>query len=140
MTDIWINTGAAAAYGAVSLLVMLVSYLIVDVLTPGKLHKLIWEQKSKGASALVAVNLLSSAWIVRQAILSSNEGLAAGLLSTAVYSIVGIVLMAIAFLAVDALTPGKLGDVVTGDHFHPALLVTLAAHGAIALVMAAAIS
>lgn len=46
MQDLLSNIVAVIAYGVVALLVMVLSYVIVDLLTPGKLKELIWVQRA----------------------------------------------------------------------------------------------
>lgn len=134
------ETGAAAAYGVVGLVLMALGYLVVDVLTPGKLHALIWTDRNRGSVVVLSSSVLAMALVVRQAILASEEGLAAGLVSTALYGLVGLALMAVSFLVLDAVTPGKLGELVTAPELHPAVWVTAAVHVSVGLVVAAAIS
>lgn len=134
------ETGAAAAYGVVGLVLMALGYLVVDVLTPGKLHDLIWTDRNRGSVVVLSSSVLAMALVVRQAILASEEGLVAGLVSTALYGLVGLALMAVSFLILDAVTPGKLGELVTAPELHPAVWVTAAVHVSVGLVVAAAIS
>lgn len=78
--------------------------------------------------------------MIFSAIMSSGaDTLWLGLLGTVIYSVIGIVLMTLSFLVIDALTPpGKLGQVIAAERFHPAVVVNMAAHLGIAIVMAAA--
>lgn len=135
------NAIACVAYAAVSIVVLVVGYAVVDLLTPGKLHELIWRHEHRGAAFLAAGNALAVGIIVRQAILSSDDAsLVTGLVSTIVYALIGILFQAIAFLVVDALTPGKLGEQLVAKEISPALWVTVASNLAVAIVTAAAIS
>ncbi|ASU82397.1 DUF350 domain-containing protein [Nocardiopsis gilva YIM 90087] len=138
--EILYNAGAALAYGVVGMLVMVVGYLIVDLLTPGKLHKLIWEDGNRNATLMVSANTLGVAIVVLTAILSSEDGLAAGLITTAVYGGIGLILMSAAFLLIDLLTPAKIGDILQQPDLHPATWVNASAHIGVALVVAGAIS
>ncbi|MFC3998983.1 DUF350 domain-containing protein [Nocardiopsis sediminis] len=132
--------GSCLAYGVVGTLLMAVGYAIVDVLTPGKLHELIWTNRNQNATLIVAANTLGTAVVVVSAIMASETGLVNGLISTAGYGLIGLILMAVSFLLLDALTPGKLGSIVAEAELHPAAWVNGAAHIAVALVVAAAIS
>ncbi len=98
-------------------------------------------QRAPGAAALLGTDLLASAIVIFSAIMSSGaDTLWLGLLGTVIYSVIGIVLMTLSFLVIDALTPpGKLGQVIAAERFHPAVVVNMAAHLGIAIVMAAAI-
>jgi uncharacterized membrane protein YjfL (UPF0719 family) len=135
-----IDIGSCLAFGIVGTLLMALGYAVVDLLTPGRLHDLIWTERNRNASLIVSANTLGIAVVVFSAIMASEDGLLLGLLSTAGYGLVGLVLMALAFLILDALTPGRLGSVVAETELHPAAWVNASAHVAVALVVAAAIS
>ncbi|MDT0302344.1 DUF350 domain-containing protein [Streptomonospora wellingtoniae] len=134
------EAGASLAYGVLGVVLMVLGYLIVDVLTPGRLHELVWNQRNRNASLLLSTNLLGVAIVVATAIYVSTGGLAIGLASATVYGLIGLLLMGLSFLLIDVLTPGKLGEVLTDDETHPAVWVNAGAHIAIALMVAAAIS
>ncbi|GLU47866.1 DUF350 domain-containing protein [Nocardiopsis ansamitocini] len=131
---------ACLSYGLVGTALMAIGYLIVDVLTPGKLHELIWTDRNRNATLIVVANTLGVSIVVASAILASGPGLLFGLTSTAAYGAVGLLLMALSFLLIDALTPGKLGSIVAESELHPAAWVNASAHIAVAIVVAAAIS
>ncbi|WP_017558864.1 DUF350 domain-containing protein [Nocardiopsis baichengensis] len=131
---------AVLAYGALGLVLMLAGYLLVDLLTPGRLHVLIWEQRNPNATLVLAANTLGVAMVVAMAIYASGGTVADGLLRTAVYGVVGLVLMTLSFVAIDLLTPGRLGDVVNHTELRPAAWINAIAHVSVALVVAAAIS
>jgi len=78
--------------------------------------------------------------IVVTAILTSDDAIIRGLLSTVVYGLLGIVLMGAAFLLLDALTPGRLGDTLTERALHPAAWVTAVVHLAVAGIIAASVT
>ncbi|MBB4929543.1 uncharacterized membrane protein YjfL (UPF0719 family) [Lipingzhangella halophila] len=138
--DILLNSGAALAYGIAGMLVMVLGYLLVDLITPGRLHRLIWEEQNRNASLIVSANTLGVAIVVVTAIFASEEGLAMGLVTTVAYGVVGVLMMTASFLLIDLLTPAKLGIVLSGTQLHPAAWVNASAHIAVALVIAAAIS
>ncbi|MDA8369549.1 MAG: DUF350 domain-containing protein [Nocardiopsaceae bacterium] len=134
------EAASGLAYGGVGIVLMILGFLIVDVLTPGRLHNLIWEQRNRNAALLAASNLLGVAIVVTVAIWVSEAGLVQGLLSTAVYGAVGLMLMGLSFLLIDLFIPVKLGKLLTQDEPHPAAWISAAAHIGIALMVAAAIS
>ena len=113
---------------------------MIDLLTPGKLNDLIFEQRNRNAGLVVASGLLAMAAIAAVAILTAENDFGLGLLSAVLYGAVGLIVMAGAFWIIDLLTPGKLGDIVTDPAFHPAALVTASAHLAVGAIVAAAIS
>ncbi|GAB3294525.1 DUF350 domain-containing protein [Epidermidibacterium keratini] len=130
---------AALAYCGVGIAMMALGFVVVDLLTPGKLREQIWVERNRDAAILLASNILGVSIIVVAAIFASADALGAGLLTTVVYSIIGLVAMAVSFLLLDAMTPGKLGELMTSHEPHPAVWVSAAMHVGIGLVIAAAL-
>lgn len=140
MIDILQEAGIGLAYGVVGIALMGLGFVLVDLLTPGKLSKLIWTDRNVGAAAVLGAQLLGVGLIVSTAILSSEGGFGTGLASTLIYGLIGIVLMGLAFLVIDLVTPGKLGETVVEAQTHPAAWVVAAGYLSIAGIVAAAIS
>ncbi len=142
MNEILFNALGALAYGGVGIVILVLGYLLTDLLTPGKLHVLIWENRNRNAVLLVSANTLGSAIVVTSAILSSESeiGLGAGLISTAVYGLIGLGVMALSFVLIDILVPAKIAQMISNDEPHPATWVSASAHVAIAVVIAAALT
>ncbi len=130
---------AALAYCGVGIVMMALGFVVVDLLTPGKLRDQIWVERNRDAAILLASNVLGVSIIVVAAIFASEDSLGAGLLSTVIYSVIGLVAMAVSFLLLDAMTPGKLGELMTSHEPHPAVWVSAAMHIGIGLVIAAAL-
>ncbi|WP_329094574.1 DUF350 domain-containing protein [Actinomadura citrea] len=143
--DILHEIGATFAYGAVGIALMALGYLVVEVTTPGRLGRQIWTEGNRGAALLLAAKLLGIAAIVTTAIVTSDSDLTDGLVDTAVFGGIGIVLMIVAFFLLDVLTPGKLGATLvdgggTGAAIHPAGWVVAAADLGVAAIVAGAVS
>ncbi|MEU1605519.1 DUF350 domain-containing protein [Micromonospora matsumotoense] len=128
------------AYGVVGVVLMAVGYVLVDVATPGKLHEQIWIERNRNAALLLASNLAGVGTIVVAAIAASEDDFLLGLVGAAAYGIVGLVIMALAFVLLDALTPGKLGELLVDPQPHPAVWVSAVVHLATGAIIAAAIS
>jgi hypothetical protein len=62
-----------------------------------------------------------------------------GIVSTLAYGLLGLVLMGLSFVVIDAVTPGKLGALLMEESQHPAVYVSGAAHLAVAAIVAVAI-
>lgn len=139
VTEVFGEVGIAATYGLVGLLLMAVGFVLVDVLTPGNLREQIWVQRNRNASLLLASNLIGVGIIVATAIAASESDWGIGLLSTAVYGLLGLVLMALSFVVIDAVTPGKLGAILMADEPHPAVYVSGASHLSVSVIVAVAI-
>ncbi len=130
----------ALAYSAVGIALMVLGFFIVDWLTPGKLGELIWTQRNRNAALLLASNTLGVGLIVVGAIWASEGKLLEGVVSTLVFGVIGLAAMAVAFIVLDVLTPGRLGDIVASDELQPAVWVNSAMHLALGGVIAMALS
>ncbi|WP_370467128.1 DUF350 domain-containing protein [Actinocatenispora comari] len=131
---------SALAYGGVGIALLALGYLLVDLVTPGNLRRQIWEQRNRNAALVLVSGLAAVAIIVTTAILTSEDGLLLGLLSTALYGVLGILVMAVAFVLLDLATPGRLGALLVDEAPHPAVWVTAAVNLAVGAITAAAIS
>lgn len=131
---------AGGLYGLVGIALLAVGYVVIDLLTPGKLGELLCRDRNRNAGTIVAAGMLAIGLIVSVAIVSADGDLGEGLAEAGGYGAVGIGLMALAFGVVDLLTPGKLGDIVTGSDHEPMAVVTAAALLAVGGIVAAAIS
>ncbi|PPK95261.1 uncharacterized membrane protein YjfL (UPF0719 family) [Kineococcus xinjiangensis] len=138
--DLFEGTVASVAYLAVGLVLMAIGYVVIDLLTPGKLGDLIWTHRNANAALVLCSGLLSVATVIVTAIMTSENDLADGLLSTAVYGGLGLLMLAVTFFVVDMATPGKLGDTLISDRLHPAAWVTAVAHLSGGAIVAASIS
>lgn len=140
LNDIGVELLAGLAYGVVGLGLLLLGYVVIDLLTPGQLGEIVYVRRSANAAAVVASGLVAIGTIVTTAILTSEDDVVRGLLSAAGYGLLGIVLLAVSFAVIDRLTPGDLGAMLTDEGWHPAAMITAAAHVALGAVVAAAIS
>lgn len=140
MTTLITDLLATLAYGVVGVLLMGIGYVLVDVATPGRLRELIWTDRNHNAALLLASNLAGVGIIVVAAIMASHDDFVLGLISCAAYGIVGLLVMAAAFLLLDLATPGRLGEILVDPQPHPAVWVSAVVHLATGAVIAAAIS
>ncbi|OJF11643.1 DUF350 domain-containing protein [Couchioplanes caeruleus] len=134
------GAGRSIVFGAVGIGLMALGFVLVDLLTPGKLRDLIWVEKNPNAATLLAANQLGIALIVFTAIFTSYENFGEGLASTAIFGVLGIAVMALAFLVLDWMTPGKLGEVICTQERHPGAMVSAASHFGAALIVCACIA
>ncbi|MFG3497539.1 DUF350 domain-containing protein [Streptomyces sp. NPDC047928] len=140
MIDIVNGLGRAAAYGGLGLVLLILGIVLVDVLTPGNLRRLIWEQRNRNGAILLSSALLGIGGIVFTSIWSTYDDFAKGLASTAAFGVLGLVMMAVAFLVVDVITPGRLGAHLVEPEPHPAVWVTASCNIAVAAIVSAAIA
>ena len=97
-------------------------------------------ERNRNAALLLASNLAGVGIIVVAAINASHDDFVLGLVSTAAYGVVGLVVIAAAFLLLDLATPGRLGEILVDPEPHPAVWVSAVVHLATGGVIAAAIS
>ncbi|BBH66769.1 hypothetical protein ACTI_34540 [Actinoplanes sp. OR16] len=140
LEDLLEGAGRSIVFGLVGIGLMAIGYLLIDVLTPGKLKDLIFVERNPNASLLLAANQLGISAIVFTAIFTSYDSFGEGLASTVLFGLVGIGIMGLAFLVLDWMTPGKLGEVICTPERHGGALVSAASHFGAALIVCACIS
>ena len=132
---------AGLLYGGVGIALMVAGFGVLDLLIPGSLGDLITKHRRRDAGVVAASGMLAVGAIVTSAIIASDDDLGEGLADTAGFGILGILLLAVAFIAVDRLTPGRLGEILADEHDDPgAAYVTAAALLGVGAIIAAAIS
>ena len=131
---------AGLAYGALGLGLLMLGYFVLDFLTPGRLARLIYNERNLNASIVLSSSLAAVATVTTTAVVTSEDQFVDGILSTAIYGTIGIFLLAVSFAVVDRLTPGDLGAICTDAERHPAVYVTATAQLAVGAIVAAAIS
>ena len=140
LEDLLEGAGRSIVFGLVGIGLMAVGYVLIDLLTPGRLRDLIWVEKNPNASTLLAANQLGIALIVFTAIFTSYDSFGQGLASTLIFGIIGIAIMGFGFIVLDWLTPGKLGEVICTPDRHGGALVSAASHFGAALIICACIA
>jgi uncharacterized membrane protein YjfL (UPF0719 family) len=138
MSEFLSEAGATAVWIAVALALMAVGFAVVDVLTPGRLREQVSEHVN--AAVMVAAKLLAVAVIVATAVATAPDSLSEGVAQAAAYGVAGLAVSAVAFLALDAVLPARVRDLVTVSRFDPSVIVVAGAELGIALVIAAAVS
>lgn len=140
MEDIVNGLGRSAAYGALGVGLLTLGIFLVDALTPGKLGRQIWQERNRNAALLLSSALLGIGGIVFTSIWTTYTDFGKGLVSTAAFGVLGLVMMAVAFWVVDLVTPGKLGETLVQEEPHPAVWVTASCNVAVAAIISASIA
>jgi len=135
------NIGYALAYSGVGIALLVLGFVVLDLLTPGRLASHIWTERSVNAAIVLSSGFLSLGLVIFTAIWTNSEsGFGSALGWTVAFGVLGVVLQAVAFVVLDLLTPGKLGEMVTLREFHPAALVTASSQLAVAGIVVASIA
>lgn len=115
-------------------------FLALDLLTPGDLRTQVYTDRNPNAAILLGANHLALAIIVVTAILTSADSLAQGLVDSAVYGLLGVVLQALALRLLDVFVPGHLRNLVNEPRMNGASWAVGVSLLAIGAVNAAALS
>ncbi len=140
LEDLLNGAGRSVVFGLIGIGLMAVGFVLVDLLTPGKLRDLIWRERNPNAALLLAANQLGIAGIVFTAIFTSYDSFGEGVASTVIFGLIGIAIMGFAFMVLDWMTPGKLGEVICTPDRHPGATVSAASHFCAALIVCACIA
>ncbi|MGY2084114.1 DUF350 domain-containing protein [Blastococcus sp. SYSU DS0539] len=120
--------------------VLALGFLALDLLTPGNLRTQVYTDHNPNAAILLAANHLALGIIVVTAIMTSADSLGQGLVDTAVYGLVGVVLQAVALRLLDAVIPENLRDLVNEPRMRGSAWAVATSLVAIGAVNAAALS
>ncbi|MCP2301123.1 MULTISPECIES: DUF350 domain-containing protein [Actinokineospora] len=137
--DLGKGIGAIALYAIIGLVLMLIGFYAIDWTTPGKLSDLVRTGKPN-AVIVTASGMLSMALIIVVAIYFSASDLTAGLITSVVYGLIGIVVQVLAVRTLEWVTKLDVGSTIQDDKFAPASVVVAAVHIALGLIVAVAIS
>jgi uncharacterized membrane protein YjfL (UPF0719 family) len=127
-------------YFLVGMAVLIVGFVMVDVLTPGKLRQLVFVDRRPNAVVLTCAMYTALATVIISAIVNSYSQLGQGLAGVAIYGLLGVVLQGIALLTLHLVIPGEFHEHVDEPELHPAAFATALMLLAVGGVTAAAVS
>lgn len=127
-------------YFVVGIVVLVVGFVMVDALTPGKLRRQVFVERRPNAVVVTSAMDLSLTLVIVSAIRASSDQLAQGLVDTLVFGLVGVALQGIALAVLEGLIPGRYRDVIDSEQFHPASVATAVVLLAVGGINAAALS
>ncbi len=131
---------ATISYFLVGMAVLIVGFIVVDVLTPGKLRQLVFIDRRPNAVMLACANYIALAAVIISAITNSYSQLGQGLVGVAVFGLIGVVLQGIALLTLHIVIPGDFHEHIDEPELHPAAFATAVMLLAVGGVTAAALS
>ena len=131
---------ATLLYFAIGAVVLALGFLVLDLLTPGNLRRQVYTDRKPNAAILLGANHLALAVIVVTAIMTSSDELGQGLVDSAVYGALGVVLQGVALRLLDAFVPGHLRALVDEPRMSGAAWAVGISLVAIGVVNAAALS
>lgn len=131
---------ATLLYFVVGFGVLTLGFIALDLLTPGNLRQQVYIDRNPNAAILLGANHLALAIIVVTAIATSADSLGQGLVDSAVYGLLGVVLQAVALRLLDVFVPGHLRNLVNEPRMSGAAWAVGMSLLAIGAVNAAALS
>jgi hypothetical protein len=132
------GVGAIALYAVVGLVLMLVGFYALDVATPGPLRKEL-DQGKPNAVIVAAAGMISMALIVVLAIYASSGKLLEGLISAAVFGLVGIVAEVVMMRVATLVLGIDMRALFAAAEFNYEALMVATAQFALGIVVAVAI-
>ena len=131
---------ATLSYFLVGTAVLILGFIMVDVLTPGKLRQLVFIDRRPNAVMLACANYIALAAVIISAITNSYSQLGQGLVGVAVFGLIGVVLQGIALLSLHFIIPGDFHEHIDEPELHPAAFAVAVMLLAVGGVTAAALS
>jgi hypothetical protein len=132
------GVGAMWLYAAVGLVLMVIGFYAIDLATPGPLRQMV-KQGKPNAVIISAAGIISMAFIVVVAIYGSGGKLAEGLISTAVFGLIGIAAQVVMMRVATMVLGVDMSANLHADEFRHPILMVAAAQFAFGLVVAVAI-
>ncbi len=131
---------ATLSYFLVGTAVLIIGFIVVDVLTPGKLRQMVFIDRRPNAVMLACANYIALAAVIISAITNSYSKLGQGLVGVAVFGLIGVVLQGIALLSLHFIIPGDFHEHIDEPELHPAAFAVAVMLLAVGGVTAAALS
>jgi len=136
--DLSHNLGAILAYALVGTALIALGFVVLDLTTPGKLNHLV-RAGMPNAVVIAAGGTLSISLIVVTSIFSSSGHLAEGLITTASYGLLGILVQVFAVRLLEAVLRIDVGRLLHDDGFDAASVAVASAHVALGLIVAVSV-
>lgn len=100
------------AYFVLAAVILIVGFVILDLITPGKLHELVFVHHLPNAAVITIAQQVSIGIIVVTAVLNSSDILTEGLVETAVFGVLGLVIQVLVMVLLEVFIPGRFRDLV----------------------------
>ncbi|AKT52332.1 DUF350 domain-containing protein [Arsenicicoccus sp. oral taxon 190] len=131
----------AAIYCLVGIALLTMGFVVIDLLTPGRLGQRIYAERSMSAAVVVAAEFLGLGAIAFTTIWTNGAGgFGAALGWTVAFGVLGIALQALSFVVLDAITPGSLRAMAVERELHPGAVTAAAAMVAVSAIVCASIA
>lgn len=122
------NLAAGASFSLVGIALLVLGFVALDLVTPGKLRQLVWIEHNRNAVILTTSMVIGLSIVLVCSVIDTELlVLWRALLHTFAYVVLAIAVMMWSFVLIDWLTPGKLGTLLLEENDeHPAGWITAA--------------
>lgn len=135
------NLADGASYSLIGIALLIVGFVALDLVTPGRLRQLVWVEHDRNATILTVSMVIGLALVLVCSVIdTAHLELWRGLVYSIAYAVLTIAVMMWSFVLIDWLTPGKLGSLLLEDSDeNPAIWVTATVFVGIGAIIAAAL-
>ncbi|GAA0964620.1 DUF350 domain-containing protein [Acrocarpospora macrocephala] len=130
---------AITAYAILGVLLLVAGFYVIDLATPGRLSKIIREERNPNATALTASAMAAISLIVAASIFSSGGALREGLIATLVFGLIGIAVQTVGMMVFDKIAGISVRALAQEPTLQPATILLSVTHVAIGLITAVAV-
>jgi uncharacterized membrane protein YjfL (UPF0719 family) len=130
---------AITAYAILGVLLLVAGFYVIDLATPGRLSKIIREDRNPNATALTASAMAAISLIVAASIFSSGGALREGLIATLVFGLIGIAVQTVGMVVFDKIAGISVRALAAEPTLQPATILLSVTHVAIGLITAVAV-
>lgn len=132
------DLAAILCYALVGAALIAVGFVAQDLTTPGKLNDLV-RQGFPNAVTIASGGTLSLSFIVVASIHASNGHLGEGLIRTASFGLLGLLVQVFAIRLLEAVLRIDTGKLLANPEFNPAAVAIAVAHVALGLIVAVSV-
>src|ERR1700760_220985 len=129
--------GRAFSYLGIAVVLLAAGFHLLDLFTHRQLGDLIMTQRNPNASRVASAAILGLAIVIGTAVITTNNDYLVGLVDTAIFGAVGVVMQVVVYGLFDLLTPGTVSDVVDDPLPHPGSWVLASSLVASGIIVAA---
>ncbi|MDO4630759.1 MAG: DUF350 domain-containing protein [Corynebacterium sp.] len=112
------------AYFLLAMVIFGISFVVQDLLTPGNYRKQVFVDNLPNACVLAGSQAIAIGIVLTAAISTSPNDLVDGLIATAVYSLLGLILQTVFLVLLEVLNPDKFRYVIEDPKLRPAALLS----------------
>jgi hypothetical protein len=132
----------SVAFTALGIALLIAGFWLLDIATPGDLRAAVFRKHAHDAAIVASAHMFATAIVIAAAIQNSDDKFADGMASAAAHGLLGIVLLTLAVIVADLLTPGNFRESLTDDDagLSGGSIVVAGVELAVAIIIAVSIS